>query len=279
MIRKSAFRVCAAAVGLAGLSVSASAALLSHESFETYSEGSAISGANDGQGWTGAWAGQAAATIAGTGLSYSGGDINIDGGGQALRILGDSNNNMATRTFAPQSDTFYFSFLFQSPTAGAETERDFFQVWLSDGSYSGTNSASVAHDQFSGATHRFLARIAKNSGGPFFNDLDTVVNETYLVVGKVSKTGDSGANFDRVDIFINPTTLTEPAVSSVFDTGDTNRSSMSVLGIRTALLESTDEYLLDEFRIGTTWASVIPEPGSLAIAMMLGGAMLLRRRR
>ena len=260
-----------------GWSASAGAALVAHESFEGYTADTAVDGGNLGTGWTTPWSGQPPATVVEQALSYSGGDITIDGGNQALQITGaDTDDNMVNRSFAPQSDTFYFSFLFQSPTAGADTDRDFIQIWVHDGPFA-TSMAAAIHDQVSGDDFRFWARIAAGSGGSEAPPPSTVVGDTYFVVGKVSKT-DGSDTFNRVDVFVNPTTLSEPATSTTSHTGDTNREQMSVLGIRTALLEQEDLYFLDEFHIGSTWAAVIPEPSSLLIVGLLGGGLLLRRR-
>jgi len=285
-------RVCTLAAGLAAslVTVQAWAGLICAEGFESYAAGSQLEngagvGGNGGTGWTGAWdvtdAYRANVTIQAQSLSYVGGAIQVSGGDKALRLTGfdatGANFVLATRGLPNQTGTTYLSFLFRT-TSAAGVNSDFTQFGLDP--TAGNPRASIGHNvntAFDPDDHDFFARVTTTSGNSTFTGTPSQVNRTYFLVAKFAKTGAS-TNYNRVDLYVDPTTLTEPAAASATRTGDAGISSLAYFITRVAFLETTDTYFLDEFKVGDTYLSVTPEPATLALAG-LGAAVLAARRR
>jgi hypothetical protein len=265
---------------------SVSAALVAHDGFQyDTSGGSALSGKGGaGDGWSGAWTGSG--TIVADDMAYTGGALSVQGGNQSLKINGTSQGYFA-RQFQPITGVseVYFSFLFKSEVgAGA----DYLNFWLSEDN-DRANSAGIGDVT---ASNRFGVRV--------FGD-DTVINnsvqstasytfgagDVYLLVGRISTDGVSGAAadvFDQIELWVNPTStsLGGALLTSDVSTLLTTSVGFSFFSLQTSSVGGTDDYRIDEFRVGTDATSVltsVPEPSTYA--MILGGIVLfcgVRRR-
>jgi hypothetical protein len=267
-------------IGWAGLSVRAD--LLAYEGFESYAADSRVQDGAGGWGWTTSWQAKKEALVQNLTLSYTAGELAIDGGLGALWVGDRDYNEFAARSFADQTDTFYISFLFMTPTSAALNENDLAQVWASpNSSFRGENSASALH-QFTGlAGHtQFGTQINQRTdltlGGP-----STEAGTTYFLVLKVSKTDpDRPDQFSRADLFVNPTTLAEPTLASATYVSTDDYKTLNSVGLRTQDLEVGDAFFVDELRVGTSWRdavglepNVVPEPS--AFLLLVGGAVSL----
>jgi hypothetical protein len=179
----------------------------------------------------------------------------------------------------------YFSFLFRCNNASPLPNQDFFQVGFDgDAAASGGNprlsigvnviSTTIPPDQ----PFRFFARSTTAIASSAFDDTtDVAAGTTYFLVGRLSG---AGGNFDRVDLFVNPFTLALPVTPSATITLDSGIASVSNFYIRSAGLDSGDAYVVDELRVGRDYESVVPEPGSAALAaaglLMLGALRAVR---
>ncbi len=262
---------------LLGTALSVQAAPVAYDGFEQYSAG-ALSGASGGTGWSANWATDGAYMgVAAASLSYTGGAITINGGARA----GQANDprdyqDIAHRQFATQTGTLYFSFLYNAVSNWEGN--DFLQFMLNNDTVN-TNSGSIGDLSTSNA--RFGARIGMgNGGGTTDSGTNITPGTTYFLVGKISKTGVGHAtDYDQMDLFINPTTLTEPGTTDATKVADSGITTLSYFSMRANSIDSSNGVVqFDELRIGTTYADVIPEPASGAV--FLGGlAMLFAGRR
>ena len=288
---------CVVSAVAAVLSGQAGAAVIAADSFETYAAGSQLeandgTGANGGTGFTGAWnvtdTGRAGVTIAAQPLDYNAGAINIDGGNNALLVAGVNLNEAAARQFPTQNNTpVYFSFLYRTNNDQLTSE-DFVQVGLSN-SATGEPSASVgtANNVTGNAPPPvFFVRNPTGAANSVASTIPLEANRTYLVVGKVYQTGAS-TTYNAIDLFLDPTTTTEPAVATAQRIAASGQGpdTVSFFDIRTARHDAGDQYFFDNVTIAGTFedavgATVVPEPASVgALALAAVGALARRRRR
>ena len=269
----------------------ASAALVSYDGFESYAEG-ALNGSNGGAGWDSAWTGVSGVDVVSGGLSYVNGDITINGGSRALAVTG-ADDNAFLRSFDTTSlgNEIYFSFLMNSALAAGD---DFFNVFLTDAASTGTNTTKKSPGgigDLSTSVAEFGARMNRNGNVQDVSGSSYVAEQTYLLVGRISNAGaseSSGANFDMVELWVNPTSGSLGLADAVVDSNVTGTSvgSLTRIGMRSVNLSGGDTLILDEFRVGSDAASVlglatIPEPSTavlLAGGLVLAAAGLRRRR-
>lgn len=262
----------AIAVFACSMALTSQAAVIAYESFE-----SASLGAFDGSGdetWS------AAETIVSQDLSYTGGSVSISGGDQSYR-LDETGDNVAVNsfTFTSQTGDVYFRFLASSVTDG-----HFLQPYVSDDADE-KNSASGIFDNRSPSDivgGRLTGSKRKSSG-----DLGDSAGSNVLFIGKLWKSGDSGVNYDRLSISINPEDYTE--TWDVTLSQDIGISAVDTFGLRTygggtsGAARPEDISYIDEIVIGTEFSDVlaIPEPGTYALLAGLTGLtfVMLRRRR
>jgi hypothetical protein len=261
------------------------ASLIAYDSFDTYTSGTALNSTSGGTGWATNWSTVANVTAAtpGSSLSYSNGAVSLSGGPRVAQIGNASNgDNQASRTFASQTGTLYFSFLFNLNTSLGASDNDFIQFSLNNDTNI-ANSGSIGDLSNSPGINTFSARIGGTSGGTTAQSTTTIGNSTtYFLVGKMSKVSAS-TTYNRMDLFINPNSLTEPGTTDATQTlTSSGNTAVSFFTLRTDSIDSTDLYWFDELRIGTTWADVVAAPEPAAWALLLGGLgmlAVLRRRR
>lgn len=280
------FPILAAAAACLALSTTAHATLIAYDGFEGYTSGAALQSNSGGSGWATNWssAGTVLTVSPSTPLTYTSGAITLSGGSRAAQVsTTGTTDNVASRSFANQTGTVYFSFLFRIET-GAGSD-DFIQFSLNNDTDI-SNSGSIGDLSNVGGANTFSARIGALSGGSTAQSTTSAVGATtFLLVGKISKTTEG--NYNKMSLFVNPSTLTEPGVVSASQSADAGFAAFSFFTVRVSNLESTDQYRFDELRIGDTWADVVtasaPIPEPSAWATLTGAAALstglLRRRR
>ena len=250
------------------------AALIAYDNF-SYTAGATIGGQNGGSGWTGAWATNGMATnySASTALTYSNGSVEVVGDTRTA-LVGSNTADLYARAFAPQTSTLYFSFLFRLDSNTLNVD-DFVHFMLNNDT---SNDTSGGIGLLSTTTNRLGARIGTTNGGDTTSSaIDLAANTTYFLVGKIWKNG--GANYNTVDLFINPSSNIEPGTSSATDTVTMTMGTISYFTVRGFNIDADDRYVFDELRIGDTFASVVvPEP-SVAALILGGAAMLIAGRR
>ncbi len=281
-----------AMVGVSALLVAAAAAtagagLIAYEGFETYAAGTQVEsssgvGLSGGTGWTDAWnvvdTYRTNVTVVNQSLSYTSGSVQVNGGTKAMRVTGISNTTgnfvLAGRGVPSTTGTYYLSMLFYAPTVAVDS--DFIQMgfdtaWANPRTSIGqTNNAGVP---------AWFARTTSTSGNSTFATDTVTPADTYFLVAKVSRVSGS-TNYNRVDLYVNPTSLTEPGTPNATRIGDSGIASLAYFVIREAFVETADTYYFDEIKIVDSWAGAMPEPATLAL-MGLGivGVYLGRRLR
>ena len=271
---------------LVSASPAARATLIAYDGFESYSIGG-LSGGNAGTGtigasgetgWSAAWNAVSGINVASAGLSYSGGTVVVNGGSKVAQIDGATINiDAADRSFASQTGTLYFSFLF-SATAASLSNDDFVHFMLNNDTVN-TNSGGIG--KLTTTDLSLGARVGTTNGGTTTSSSTLMTGgTTYFLVGKISKV--SSTNYNQIDLYINPTSNIEPGTASATSSADGGFSSIPVFSLRTFNLDAGDVYRFDELRVGTTFADVVPTavPEPSAMGLLCGGvAMFLSRRR
>ena len=253
---------------IAGLALgTAHGTLIYSENFNELNDG----GLNGQAGFT-VSSGNSTYTVASGGLSYTSGSVSHGGSGKQLNIVGGSNENPASVGFNSQTGDLYFSFLFESTGSGTF-------LWVAasdDGDFNNSGGAIAGF-----LTERALLGRLRDGSGDNTNTGTAGVwnhNETYLAVGRLSKSDESG-NYDQLSVLLNPDSLTEPATWGATTTENIGISSVDTLVFRVGGGTSF-AYSVDEFRVGTSYdAVVIPEPGTLVLLGLALGSLLLFRRR
>ena len=269
--------------------------LIAFDTFESYAAGAQFeSGPNSspGTGLSGGWGvtgpydvhndRKSQVTVGSAGLSYANGAVSVGGGSRSMQIAGAGDTTgLVTRPIPTQTDTIYFSFLLR--TNNLLTDEDFFQFGFSDANNNEPRlSIGLAGTSANSGASKFFARAGQGVAGTSFGSPEISVQPatTYFLVGKISK--DNNTNYNKVELFLNPSTLTEPVPTIVSPLTNSNVSSLSYFSIRRFRTDATDLYWIDELRIGSSYASVVPEPSVLVLALIavpLGIAISARRRR
>ena len=256
------------------------AAPIAYDGFDSYTAGNTLYGENDGSGFTGAWTGTATAgDITAQPKSLADTNALVDGGAQALRFLAPVNRadqgNFLSRALPDTTGTLYMSLLVRNE--GGLDSGDFINFMVSDGA-TGNSSNALGVGIRNAGGNPFFARAGSSSNATTNASTGATLDTTFLLVAKFSK--DGSTNYNRTDLYINPTSTTEPGTTdatAVF--GGTGIDTLSLFNIRHFTPEAGDTLFIDELRFATTFAdALVPEPGSLAL-LGLGALTLLRRRR
>jgi len=247
---------------------SAQAALLAYEDF-SYGTG-LLNGDNGGTGWGGSWAAAAGASIVDPAIDLS--------GNRALAITGN-NNNMAYRSLASAySGSEVFVSMQMQLSSGTLNSNDFAALWFdtaASGAHNNRPQIGIKGD-ISGSNDIF-ARTNGGSGS-FAAGSSISAGQSFTVLGRLWKSTGTG-NYDRLSLWFNPVANDLATPDAVFS-GSAGLSSISMLGFRSANLDSGDTVLVDALRVGTTWADAmpVPEPAPLTLASCGLFVVLIARR-
>lgn len=284
-----------AATTLTALAIgtSAQAALIASDGFEEATARDDLkNGAGTGSGWNGPWVfhggSQSNFDLVDRSMSYSNGQVQVSGGQKALKLVpGVSTIHQPfTRALPTQTDTVYMSFLLHAPTAtpidNNDTQSandDFFQFGFMNSTENPTASGGIQSKGGDTGGQQFLFSRYGTQGAVFANQ--SVNTETdYFLILKISKVN-SSATYNAVQLFINPFSNVETEQTTVLSSfGETGLSSITQWVFRVARTDLDDAFYMDEFRLGTDFASVvpIPEPATLSLVGIAGLALLRRRR-
>ena len=252
-------------IGAACLALqSAQATTLFSESFN-YATGNL--GGNVNPGSTVAWTGNTTnLTVVSPGLSYAG---LANPGGNALDVLNGAATTTINTYSAVTSGQIYYSFLLDItalPTGNS------YLTALNPGT-SSPNGSSDALDIYINST----GTLSMRTGSAYSSATAALsLNTTYLVVLEY----DFGATLGS--LYLNPDSSTFGALTAPTATQTkaptTIPTSIANVGFK-AQSTAGANYIVDNLLIGTTWADVtppaaVPEPATLALAM-LGGLGLL----
>jgi hypothetical protein len=201
---------------------------------------------------------------------YSQGEVSIHGGDRAMRLYDLANGGyvwqrpMQATYLAANAESLWFSFLFRSNNGSPLANRDYFQIGFDDNpqASNGTPRAGIGVTTVESTfppdqPFRFFAKSTTDNTNTAFAESDAASVTTYLLVGCLSA---SGATYDRVDLFINPSSLSVPGPPSATVEVDSGLAMLSHCFLRTANLDAGDAYVLDELKIGRSFAAVVAPP-------------------
>lgn len=262
------------------------AVIIAEDSFESYVAGSQLNGQNGGNGFTAAWsvpaARQTEVTVEASGLTYSGGQILVEGGANAAQYVASEGGIevIAGRSFAPQAGNgpLYLSFLYQnSDDAGPGSGDDFNQLGFETDPTNNPKASAMDRNT------EYQLRSTTASANSVLTSVTSTAGETALLVLRIEKTGGS-TTYNDLQLFVNPTFTDEASnffVQSTIDS-DLDLSGAAALALRKAFQEAGDTYLYDAIRISDSFADAvhfaIPEPMSAGLLGMAGLTLLRRRR-
>ncbi len=237
------------------------AGLLAFDSFEDYPVSDNIDGQIGGTGWSGPWSVQNIAggssgisTVSSTEITYNHGGV-ILGGGKSL-LLSNASNGTQRNVFASANtggSDYYVSFLFRfSGTV--------FAAWQAlDGDPDILNDG-IGLVNTNGAVGARVDNVTDSTAAGH-----VVADTTYFMV--VGYTGWTGTSYSTVKLWINPVSGPESAntITATYtdDTPGDGGGSSGFIGvyIRT-VIDSNEEVLIDDLRVGTDWESVTEISGS-----------------
>lgn len=233
------------AVSLAGQTEwRATMALLASDAFTS---NGTLNGKGGGTGWSGNWSGSTSPQVTGSGLLDPAGVMPVAGGSVQLQASGLTPSVAVSRNMAASlgatGTTTWISFLLQPNGSGALH-------------YSGIEFGSgLGTTGFAGYVGgNFEVGVAGTGANARVNGISATANQTALLVLKI----DHAAGDDLVTLYVNPTPgAASPgatfSASTNLDLGNFNRIAV----VAGQLFGSTNS-LLDEIRVGQTYAEVAP---------------------
>lgn len=190
-------------------------------------------------------------------LSYSNGDLTIDGGTNCILIV-NQDKTVFTRAIGTRNDDdLYLSFLFQTPTADGASE-DFFSFGFNNSA--GETTAGVIHRLNSTGTDHYFG-LRRSSSSEKKTTLGTTINQTYFVVLRLRKlTPGATSSYNELSLFVDPSSVYEPAPTLVFT--NTAWAAATHIAARIASAEAGDRYYIDNLCIGRSYEDVVFPNGS-----------------
>jgi len=228
-------------------------------------------------------------------LTYSADGWTVNGGDQALKFSGNDYSAASRSIAPPQSGDVWVRFLVQWHPGTIGTN-EFLTCWFDN-----TNSSQADHtlvpnigvktnEGGAGGTDDMVVRLTIN-GGDYAGDINANPGATHMIVGHLYKsTPGTTTVYNRFEMWVDPTEDNpvgdRQASNYALDKGNTNLSSFSYIGFRSANLPSNGPVYMDDLLIAGTMGEVmqggkggdapmIPEP--LTMLALLAGVTGLSR--
>lgn len=220
----------------------ACAGLLVHEPF-AYTPGVSVTGGSAGSGWASSWTQDGAGgSIASSGLVYA------DAAGNVLNVSGLSATTQSTTTVrnfrsipTTASNSVWISFLYQIPSGGPKfVGLSFYRAGQTIFAIQSPSTDSTAKIWL--GNYVVAGSVSTNKG---------VFGQTHLIVLRVQKGVGAGGN-DVVDAYVDPLLTAEPSGPVSISASNFDFDSVRMAG------QDGSPLMLDEIRIGTTYADVTP---------------------
>lgn len=231
------------------------AGLIAYEDLEAYAPG-VLNGLNGGSGFDSAFVANASSTVHGYGMSYSNGEIRVDGGTNCIRVISPGTSGYTFGRMIPvqTNDLVYMSLLFETPTGGAvltgTTADDYFGIGLNN--QAGEPTAGVVQRLNNGA-FKFALRYGTSQ---VFSSFVTTTNRTYFVVFRLRKlTPGATSPYNELALFVDPSSTNEPVPTLVFT--NSRWAAATYLTARNAADEAGDCYYVDSLRLTSTYADAV----------------------
>jgi hypothetical protein len=235
-------------------------ALIAYEGFDELQQGILNGQGEANNGWQSTWISYtngSPVNVTNETISYNNGDVQIDGGSKAVHISQRNAPNIIRRVFDEHKNgPIYFSLLVRRKAVGTE---NLLSLGLKAADTSQDHLSSAGID-FGYTGDKINAEVYDSHNSVRVQSSTTIANDTtYFIVSRIRRTGDN-LTYQTSDILVNPSVLQEPA--SGWTSAANTELGLDLIGkfnVRTYFMSSsTDEYLLDELRIGTTYEAVVP---------------------
>jgi hypothetical protein len=201
---------------------------------------------------------------------YSNGEVTIHGGNRAMRLYDVANGAYVWQRpleipfDAATGDTLWLSFLFRSNNGSPLANRDYFHVGFDDNpqAQNGTPRVGIGVTTIESTfppnqPFRFFAKSTISDDTMVFAETEAASVTTYLLVARIAATA---GTYDAVDLFLNPSSLSDPGPPAATTSVDSGLTTLTHCFLRTSGLDAGDAYVLDELKIGESYASVVAPP-------------------
>ena len=201
-----------------------------------------------------------------------------DLGGNSIQDIWNGSAGSVVNTYTAQtSGNVYYSFLLNCAAAPSTT---IYLTSLNPGTGAPNGSADALQIDVGPNAGGF--QVGLRTAGASVTLAPTVLslNTTYLVVAEFSFGGTGTAS-----LFLNPVVGGSQPTADVTLTGNGTVTSIADLGFKAqSSTTATGTFLVDDTRVGTTWADVtpiaaVPEPSTFAMAGLALSGLALRFRR
>jgi len=157
---------------------------------------------------------------------------------------------------------------------GVLGNNDFFGAFF--GSSTGPSFGLKANGGEKGSTTSDLFVRLGGTDGTFLAGSNLVAGTHYDLLGYLSKSGNSGGNYNTLSLWVNPSANEIASLTGADLTikGDSGLSSITSVGYRTVNIDNGVR--LD---VGTINVNAVPEPGTLALMGLAAAGLGFMRRR
>jgi hypothetical protein len=243
------------------LTHSVSAGLIAYEPFG-YTASSTLDTQAGGSGFSGGWSSSTGtATVASPGLTYSG--LATVGNRVTTTVSNTTYTRSLLTSLGSVTGTYYFSVILRPDNANNSNGAEFALVGSTASLYLGKPTTG----------NNYVLDTVGNGGGGSQSVSSTVATSGTAVLMVLRADLVAGAA-DSFKLYLNPSLLAEPG------SADATKSSYEVGNITGVQFTGNLGFSLDELRVGSTYADVVPEPGTCAagaaIGLLTAGACLRR---
>jgi hypothetical protein len=234
--------------------------LFKAQTFESFN----FTGALNANGWTthSGTAGQlqtlTSASNSGASLYYN--NLPLSAGNRAQLIAGNSED--VNKAITGISGTGYFSFQINVPnTTGMNTAGDYFTGFAATAGSAATSLAGKVFIKPGTVANTFQLGILNITGTQTFGTTNYPCNTTHFVVVKLKASVASPVQNAQASLYVNPVPgSTEPTATVTNSAASSAYTAFASIFLRQGgnAAVGTGNIELDEFRYGSTWASVTP---------------------
>lgn len=205
----------------------------------------------------------------------------------ALEVSGNSNAAaFATLAEAYSGTDVYITLTMTVSSSSVLSNNDFVSLWLdntSTGDHTTVPNFGIKADVLDAVTSSDVFARTTGVSGAVASGSNLVAGESFTVIVHLSKSSSSGT-YDTIELWFNPTSDDTASTADVTYTGSSGLTSFSMIGIRSANLDSGDSVTISNVKVATTWAEVaaVPEPSQAAMlvaGLVMMGFMVRRRIR
>lgn len=253
MIASAAFSAMTATTAFAGKAA--------YDGFETADLGP-LDEQIGGSGFDGPYVANASVTVVSRSLTYEKGDLKIVGGKQALQLKKSTVENtslLSSRKLSDihDEDVFYVSaIVYIDRNTRSFNNRDTFWVGLASDSSSRPGGGLGVED----TSYNWCGIVG---GQGRLSGVAVVADSPHFIVAKIHKNTSGPENcYNRVSLMVDPESASEPSAWTKDNQTSGSSTTYPELGFLNFYMdysraETVDTFIIDEVRVGSTWADVV----------------------